>query len=145
MPLEHVQPDVILLHHHDVQRNLAVRRLEAVLVGAELTGVERLGFHRPTGRLSPGALRVVVGVPGDPAQLQRRVLQHERQHLRAALEVGVDALGFDDVADDGVQVRPGRLWCVGDAVAPQDLVVRDPHATARSRGRSAVVRGLLYD
>ena len=54
-------------------------------------------------------------------------------------------LGFDDVADDRVQVRPGRLGGVGDAVALEDLVVRDPHATARSRGGSTVVRGLLYD
>ena len=28
MTLEHVQPHVILLHHHDVERNLAVRRFE---------------------------------------------------------------------------------------------------------------------
>ena len=75
------------------------RRRRACLA---LNGFGSIG---PAAGSPAGGLRVVVGVAGDPAQLQRRVLQHERQHLRAAVEVGVDALGIDDVADDAVQVR----------------------------------------
>ena len=52
---------------------------------------------------------------------------------------------FDDVADDPVQVRAGRLWRVLDAVPLEDLVVGNPHAAARTRGRAAVVCGLLDD
>ena len=145
MPLELVQPHVILLHHNDIERNLAVRRLQSGQVRAELLGVERLRLDGAPARPAAGRLRVVVGVAGNPAHLQRGVLQHEGQHLGAAVEVSVDALGFDDVADDAVQVRPGRLRGIGDAVAFENLVVRDPHATARPRGRSTVVRGLLDD
>jgi hypothetical protein len=46
------------------------------------------------------------------------------------LEVGVDAFRFDDVADDPVQVGAGRFRGVLDAVAREDLVVRNPHAAA---------------
>ena len=126
--LELVEPDVVLLHHDHVHRNLAVRRLQAGQVGAELVGVERLGFDGPPGGLAARGLRVVVGVAGHPAQLQRRVLQHERQHLGAAVEIGVDLLRRDDVADDRVQVGAGGFGRVLHPVALEDLVVRDPHA-----------------
>ena len=145
MALEHVQPHVILLHHNDIERDLAVRRLEARLVGAEFLGVEGLGLDRATARPAAGGLGVVVGVTGHPAHLQWGVLQHEGQHLRAAVEIGVDALRRDDVADDAVQVCPRRVGRVGDAVALEDFVVRDPHSTARSGSGSAVVCGLFYD
>ena len=128
--LELVQPDIVLLHHHHVEWHLAVRGFEALEVRAELLGVERLGFDRPPGGLASRSFGVVVGVVGNPAQLQRGVPQDERQHLRPALEVGVDLVGRHHVSDDRVQVGAGRLGGVLDAIALQDLVVGDPHAAA---------------
>ena len=51
----------------------------------------------------------------------------------------------DHVADDRVQVGAGRLRRVLDAVALEDLVVRDPDAAAGARSGTAVVCGLLDD
>ena len=56
-----------------------------------------------------------------------------------------DALGFDDIADDRVQIRAGGLWRVADPVALEDLVVRNPHPATRASGRTAIVRSLLDD
>ncbi len=105
MPLEHVQPHVVLLHHNDIERDLAVGRLKACQIVAEFPGIERLRFDRAAAGPATGRLRVVVGVAGNPAHFQWRVLQHERQHLGTAVKIGVDAHGLDDVADDAVQVR----------------------------------------
>ncbi len=127
--LELVEPDVVLLHHHHVHRHLAVRRLQAGQIGAQLLCVERFGLHGTAGRLAARGLRVVVRVARHPAQLQRRVLEHERQHLRATLQIGVDLLGRHHVADDRVQICAGGLGRVLDPpVALEHLVVRDPHA-----------------
>ena len=53
--------------------------------------------------------------------------------------------GFDDVADDAVQVGARRLRGVGDTVTLEDFVVRDPHTAARPRGGTTIVRRLLDD
>ena len=73
------------------------------------------------------------------------MLDHEREHLGAALQVRVDLLGRDDVADDGMQVFGGGSGVVLDPVAPEDLVVRDPDAAARACCGAAVVWSLLDD
>ena len=145
MPLQLVQPNVILLHHNDVERDLAVWRLQPGQIGAELVGVERLGLDRTAARAAARGLGVVIGVRGHPAHPQRGVLQHERQHFRPALQVGVDAFRFDDVSDDSVQVGAGRLRGVFDAVALENLVVGNPHSSARTCSRAAIVRSLLDD
>ena len=77
MPLELVQPHVVLLHHNDVERDLAVRRLQPGQIGTELVGVERLRLDGTATRPAAWGLGVVVGIPGHPAHLQRRVFQHE--------------------------------------------------------------------
>ena len=123
-----VQPHVVLLHHHHVQRHLAIRRLEALFVGPELAGVERLRLDRASSGPSARRLGVVVGVAGHPAHLQWRVLQHERQHLGSALQIGVDLLRGHDIADDRVQVGARRLGGVRHPISLENLVVRDPHA-----------------
>ena len=143
--LEQVQPHVILLQHNHVERHLAVRRLQAGQVGAELLGVERLRLDRSSARPAAGCLRVVVGIARHPGHLQRGVLQHEGQHLGGALKVGVDAFGLDNVADDAVQIGARGLRCIGDPVTLEDLVVRDPHPATGPGGGSTVVRGLLDD
>lgn len=129
MTFELVEPHVVLLHDHHVHGDLAVRRFETFEVGAQLVGVERLRLDRPPRGLATRGLGVVVGVSGHPAQLQRRVLEDERQHFRPAVQIRVDLLGRDDVTDDRVQVFPRLVRSVLDAVALEDLVVRDPHTT----------------
>ena len=52
---------------------------------------------------------------------------------------------FDDVANDRVEVRAGGLGSVGNPVALQDLVVRNPYAATRPRSGTAIVRRLLDD
>ena len=141
--LELVEPDIVLLHHDHIQWHLAVGRFQTGQVGTEFLGIERQGFDRTSRRPPARCLGVVVRVAGNPAHLQRGVLEHEGQHLRSALEVGVDAFGRDDVADEGVQVGARRLFGVGHPVTLEDLVIRDPHAAARTGRRATEVRGLL--
>jgi len=50
MTLELAEPNVILLHHNDIERNLAIRRLQPRHVGIEFLGVERLRFDRTSTR-----------------------------------------------------------------------------------------------
>ncbi|SKV05780.1 Uncharacterised protein [Mycobacteroides abscessus subsp. abscessus] len=77
MALELIEPDVILLAHHDVQGNLAVRRLQVGQLVAELLRVEGLWLHRATGGTSARGFGVVVGVVGHPVELQRGVRENE--------------------------------------------------------------------
>ena len=72
------------------------------------------------------------------------MLEHKGQHLGSAVEVGVDLLGWDYVADDVVQVGPGGVSGVGDAVSFKDLIVGDPDPAPRSGRRSPEVGGLLH-
>ena len=143
MALHLVEADIVLLHHHHVERNFAVRRFQAGHIRAESLGVERLRLDRTAGGAPAGLFGVVVGVVGHPAHLQRGVLEHEGQHLRPTLQIGVDLLGRDDVTDDRVKVGAGSLGGVGDTVALEDLVIGDPHPAAGAGCRAAEVRGLL--
>ena len=140
-----VEADIVLLHHHDVERNLAVRRFQAGHIRAESFGVERFRLDRAAGGAPAGLFGVVVGVAGHPAHLQWGVLEHEGQHLRPTLQIGVDLLGRDDVTDDGVQVGAGSIGGVGDTVALEDLVIGDPHPAPGAGCRAAEVRGLFQD
>ena len=142
--LELVEPHVVLLHHNNIERNLAVGRLKPGHIRTEFLGIERLRLDRPAGGAAPGLLRVVVRVAGHPAHLQGRVLEHEGQHLRTTVEVGVDLLGRHDVADDGVQIGAGGVFGVRLSGALEDLVVGDPHAAARPGRRAAEMGSLLH-
>ncbi|SKS79654.1 Uncharacterised protein [Mycobacteroides abscessus subsp. abscessus] len=143
MALELIEPDVILLAHHDVQGNLAVRRLQVRQLVAELLRVEGLGLHRATGGTPARGFGVVVGVVGHPVELQRGVRENEREHLRPAIEVGIDLLARNDVADDAVEVLAGGLGSIGLASLLEDLIVGDPDATAGAGSRSTEVGGLF--
>jgi hypothetical protein len=56
------------------------------------------------------------------------VLEDKRQHLGAALEVGIDAFGLDDVTDDSVQIGAGGLGGIADPVTLEYFVIWDPNA-----------------
>ena len=136
---------VVGLGDDEVLGGLDVVGLEVLAVGAQLVAVERGGLDTAATEASAGCFRVVVGVAGNPLQLERAVLQHEREHLGTALEIGVDAFGSDNVADDAVQVGTCGLRCIGDTVRLKCLVVGDPDPTTGTGGRSAVVGGFLHD
>src|SRR5271156_2454409 len=69
MTLELVQSHVVLLHHNDVERDLAVRRFQSGQIGTELPCVERLRLDGTAAGPTTRGFGVVVGVLRPPAHL----------------------------------------------------------------------------
>ena len=90
-----VEPHVILLHDNDIEGTLPPG-VPALRIGTQSVGVEGFRFDRAAAGPSP-ASRGSSRVPGNPAHL-RGVPEDERQHLRAAVQIGVDLVGRDDIA-----------------------------------------------
>ncbi len=107
MPLEHVQPDVILLHHHDVQRNLAVCRLEAVLARPGQFNCPRRGRHRRHRSADVGAKGA--SITRSNSWRARAGRLHAGLSVPARLE--------HDLAQDDVDDEWGDRGCRGRGVA----------------------------
>lgn len=143
IPHEQVQPLVVGLGDDEVLGSSGVVGFEESEILAETAAVEGRRFDRTATGTSARRLGVVVGIARYPLQFEGAVLQDEGEHLRSAIDVGVDLLGRYAVADDAVEVLPGFFGGVVHPGGLQRLVVGNPHTAARSGARPAVARRLL--
>ena len=131
--------------HHPEEGDLAERRAQPGLLGAERAGVEGLGADGAAAGGAAGRVRVVVGEEGAEHEAQRGFALEEIDHGRAVAEEGVHALPVEVVAGLVAEVGARRLDAVRDALAPRGRAARYPEPAAGARGGAAVEGVLLHE